>query len=105
MLPCLQLTCRVESPGRTVTHKVPLIANNDKLLPAAQLLWETCGHRRCTVCARGGWDDEGGKKGKITRVFVKVIHSYLRRRVCDAAFVIPPSNNEKLMPFNTRLSG
>lgn len=52
MLLCLQLTCRVESPGRTVTHKVPLLTNNDKLLPAAHFLSETSGHH--SVCAREG---------------------------------------------------
>ena len=43
---CLQLTCRVESPGRTVTHREPLVTSNDKRSPAAHLLSDTSGHHR-----------------------------------------------------------
>lgn len=52
MLLCLQLACRVGSPGRTVTHKVLLITSNDKFLLFAQLLSQTSG--RHSVRAREG---------------------------------------------------
>lgn len=70
---CLQLTCRVESPGRTVTHRVLLVTNNDKRSPAAHLLLDTSGHHR----SAGRWDAERGSE--TVRMLVKVIHSYLRK--------------------------
>lgn len=73
MLLCLQLTCGVESPGRTVTHKVLLIINNNKLLN--HLLFDTSAYHSIS----GTRDAERKNGDKIGGGFVKVIHSYLRK--------------------------
>lgn len=101
---CLQLTCRVGSPERTVTHKVLLIPSNDVLFylffiffwtcRSALLLFQTSGHHH--VRAREGWD-AGGET-------VKVIHSHLRKRVCDASFVTLCSIDKKNWSHSARVS-
>ena len=114
MLLCLPLTCRVESPGRTVTHKVPFIVINDKLSPATHLLLETPAHHNSVSERGGGMLRRGGRKGgKTMRGSVKVIHSYLRKLLSDAAFVILDKGwararfpiDKKFKPFNTSISG
>lgn len=81
MLLCLQLTCRVESSGRTVTHKVLLIDNNDKLSPATHLLFLRLPVITASLHGKvGDAEEERERKGgKTVRGFVKVIHSYLRK--------------------------
>lgn len=76
-----------------MTHKVPFMINNDKLSPATHLLLETPAHHNIVFWRRRRrrkWDAESGveKEGKTVRRFVKVIHSYLRKWLSDAAFVI-----------------
>lgn len=60
MLLCLQLTCRVESPRRTVTHRALLITHHDEWSPATHLLFDTSVSR--SISAR-----EGGTLGRKRR--------------------------------------